>query len=567
MISQANTSKLSQRERELLADPFALQTLGFFGFNVGVLEEYKKAKRKSSEAAQAFLAHREELHKREKENPRPIKTAHPPKSDIPAFPPNEITRLMQQIAQRGILLELNEQGKLAATGRKYLIEKQLRVIVQNRRAIRQTLLEIKASHGTSDPLGLEALVDEHNFYLNCARMEKLRERYAHDFDVIRKCADEEKAATVTAIISDGPPEESGSGSPGDSESSPSENGESRRYDLLTVEDLSKIPPSQYRVKNVLPHEGLSAIYGPPGAGKTFVALDLAFAISDGVDWFGYQAKPCDVLYICLEGQSGLPQRVQAYREHHGADCGKRLKFITTPFSLAYEDDVATLVATVNDAQISNGVIVIDTLSAASPGLDENSSADMGRILEAARRIRQECGGLVVVVHHSGKDASKGLRGHSSLPAALDTVIQVKRNDDRRTWELAKAKDGVEGEEHPFRLSIIELGKDEDGDPITSCVVLQEEVAAGSATHFGHPKGANQRIVYEVAGELLRKSKHFGEGGAPTSHPCIRPDDLIEACHGRLAVPEDRWRERVRSALNGLISKGCLVLRENWVWNR
>jgi hypothetical protein len=466
---------------------------------------------------------------------------------------------MQKIARSGVLLELSEEGKLAATGRKYLIKKKLRVIVQNRRAIKQTLLEIQANHRTSDPLGLEELVDGHNFYLNCARMEKLRERYAHDFHVIRKCADEEEAAQAMAIISDAPPE--------NSESAPPKNGESRRYDLLTVEDLSKMPPSQYRVKNVLPGEGLSAIYGPPGAGKTFVALNLAFAISDGMEWFGYQAKPCDVLYICLEGQSGLPQRVQAYRAQHGAHCGERLQFITAPFSLAYEDDVAALVATVNDARISSGVIVIDTLSAASPGLDENSSADMGRILEAARRIREECGGLMIVVHHSGKDTSKGLRGHSSLPAALDTVIQVKRSDDRRTWELAKAKDGVEGEEHSFRLSIIELGKDEDGHPITSCVVAPEAATAGSATHIKPPTGVNQRIVYEVAGELLRKSKHFGEGGAPASRPCIRPDDLIEACHGRLAVPEDRWRERVRLALNGLVSTGCLVLRENWLWNR
>lgn len=345
---------------------------------------------------------------------------------------------------------------------------------------------------------------------------------------------------------------------------PKETLQLRRYPLLTATALSEAPLAQYRVKNVFPREGLAAIFGPPGVAKSFLALDLAFAISDGDDWCGYRVKECDVLCLCLEGQGGLAQRVQAYRKHNGQDTGKRIRFITVPFSLLCEDDVDALIATIKEARIRDGVIIIDTLSAASPGADENSSVDMGKLLQALKRIHEDFGGLVILVHHSGKDTQKGLRGHSSLLAALDAVIEVKRDEDRRSWRLVKSKDGLDGKEHPFRLSVVELDIDDDGDPINSCVIEPEERAVDSVRGVKLPKGGNQKTVYDVAGELLRKSVHFGEGGASAERPCIRLDDLIAACRGRLAVEEDRIPERVRLAVTGLINNGCIIFREGWL---
>lgn len=341
----------------------------------------------------------------------------------------------------------------------------------------------------------------------------------------------------------------------------------RYYDLVTVADLSGRPPARYRVKNVLPRDGLAALFGPPGSAKTFLALNLAFSISEGDEWFGYRVEPCSVLYVCLEGQGGLPQRMQTYVKSQNAQSGKQLRFITEPFSLLEQDDLSALIRTVNNSGLVPRVIVIDTLSAASAGADENSSADMGKLLEAAKRIREECGGLVILVHHSGKDATKGLRGHSSLSAALDVVIHVTRNDDQRSWELAKAKDGVDGREHPFRLSTAELGVDEDGDQVTSCVIVPGESGNDLSIKIKRPKGGNQKLVYEVIGELLRKATDFGQGGAPTSRPCIRVDEVIQACRGRLLVDNDRLPERVKLAITGLINSGSLMLREDWLWDR
>lgn len=113
---------------------------------------------------------------------------------------------------------------------------------------------------------------------------------------------------------------------------------------------------------------------------------------------------------------------------------------------------------------------MDTLNAATSGLDENSSRDMGLILEAAKKLQRLTGGLVVLVHHTGKDASKGLRGHSSLLAALDAVIEVGRNGEARYWRMSKSKESEDGKRRGFRLKPIGLGYDEDGEPETSCVV-------------------------------------------------------------------------------------------------
>ena len=104
------------------------------------------------------------------------------------------------------------------------------------------------------------------------------------------------------------------------------------------------------------------------------------------------------------------------------------------------------------ALTAGSVVFLDTLNAATSGLDENSSRDMGEILEAAKTLQRLTGGLVVLVHHSGKDASKGLRGHSSLLAALDAVIEVGRNGDARYWRMSKSKESEDGKRrhHPPR---------------------------------------------------------------------------------------------------------------------
>ena len=240
-----------------------------------------------------------------------------------------------------------------------------------------------------------------------------------------------------------------------------------RFKLLTCDQLRDLPPLAWCVRGVLPTRGLAAIAGPSASGKSFLAFDMAAAIAGECRWFGQRVSAAPVVYAALEGEAGYKLRAQAWEAHHGQSLPNGLRLMLDPFKLTETQDVQDLATLVP----AGAVVIIDTLNRAAPESDENSSRDMGLILEAAKRLQALTGGLVVLVHHTGKDESKGLRGHSSLFAALDAVVTVSRDGDRREWRMGKSKDGADGEAHTFKLQVETLGFDEHGDSLTSCVVV------------------------------------------------------------------------------------------------
>ena len=336
------------------------------------------------------------------------------------------------------------------------------------------------------------------------------------------------------------------------------------FSLLAPETLAARPPMPWRVRGLLPEEGLGAIYGPPGCGKSFVTLDMLGAIATGRDWFAHAVTPAPCVYVALEGEAGIAQRVRAYIAKHGTPEALRI-ILPNTFDLRYQDDRAGLVAAIQGAGMGAGVLVLDTLNRAAPGLDENDSRDMGQAIAALKALQAELGGLVLAVHHSGKDPLKGLRGHSSLLAALDVVLEVSRQEERREWRLTKAKDGEDGKGHPFRLDVVELGEDAEGWPITSCVVEPEEQAADAVSRASLPRGGNQRIVWDGLGELLRDSQAFGQAGAPPTRPCVKLEEAIHALRERIPCEQKRQTERAQAAVTGLIAKGLIHHREGWLW--
>lgn len=242
-----------------------------------------------------------------------------------------------------------------------------------------------------------------------------------------------------------------------------------RYKLLTGADLAALPPLKWAVRGVLPAQGLAAMYGPSGSGKSFLALDLFAAVGEGRAWFGHRVEVKPVVYVALEGEAGSKIRAEAWAKHHGRPLPDALRMVLQPFRLTDAQDQADLVAAILGAGGLGAIVVLDTLNRAAPTSDENSSKDMGEILEAAKKLQALTGGLVVLVHHTGKEVGRGMRGHSSLFAALDASIEVSRDGAMRSWTVAKSKDGQDGATHPFRLDVVHLGSDEYGDLLTSCV--------------------------------------------------------------------------------------------------
>jgi hypothetical protein len=341
--------------------------------------------------------------------------------------------------------------------------------------------------------------------------------------------------------------------------------EKRRFTILRPDDLRGLAPIRWRVKGVLPAAGLAAIYGPSASGKSFLAFDMAGAIADGEDWFGYRVNAAPVLYLPLEGEAGFRLRAAAWEIEHGRELPEGVALTMDEFKLTDPQDVRDLADAAGEMG-AEPVIIIDTLNRAAPEADENSSADMGRILEGAKQLQRLTGGLVVLVHHTGKDATRGLRGHSSLFAALDGVIEVTRDGENRAWKVGKAKDGEDGKEHPFRLKIHNMGEDEDGDPVTSCAITRDTSAA-DIKRAKLPTGGNQKLVYGALGKLFKApSVVHGKADAPPLRACIELDAAVLAGASAMTCAADRRTERARSAITGLVSRGVLACRDGWLWH-
>lgn len=343
-----------------------------------------------------------------------------------------------------------------------------------------------------------------------------------------------------------------------------------RYRLLGASDLMDLPPLRWLVRGVLPAKGLAALYGASGSGKSFLALDLCAAVAAGEEWFDCRVSLAPVAYVALEGEAGFSQRVKAWQLHHGDDLPAGLRFVMQPFDLRSLDDLGELAEAVMASGGAGGLVVIDTLNRAAPGVDENSSQDMGLLIDAAKALQSRLGGLVLLVHHTGKDQTKGLRGHSSLHAALDAAIEVTRTDDRRDWRIAKAKDGHDGEAHPFKLVVVDIGLDDDGEPVTSCVV-EPDSSPAEFRRVLPPKSGNQRVAWDALGEMLRQAGDARPKDAPDTLPLNRPAVTLEAAvdriRERLTCDAKRKTERAQQALTGLQAKGLIAVDRGFVWVR
>jgi len=315
------------------------------------------------------------------------------------------------------------------------------------------------------------------------------------------------------------------------------------YTFLTTDELQNLPTTKWRVKGLFPEHGLGSIYGPSGSGKSFLALDLMASIACGITFYGHKTTQCPVVYVALEGTGGIAKRVEAYETHHKIKLPSTFRIVTDMLSL-FSSEASIFAEAVIEAGLNEGVIVIDTLAQSAPGSDENSSAHMGTIIANAQLLQKMTNSLVVLIHHTGKDTSRGARGHSSLYAALDAALEVKRTQGGLEWLSAKVKDGASGNATSFRLERVALGQDEDGDEISSCVALGDLFRKPP---LAQPNGKNQRAVLDA---LLLK---FGAGTT------IATDEALDIAKASLTNQTSNTAQRAREALQGLLGTGRLVL--------
>lgn len=261
----------------------------------------------------------------------------------------------------------------------------------------------------------------------------------------------------------------------------------RRFEQVTVEkgaasakteiewfdDVQPVIQSPYIVKGLIDQGAMSVIYGPSNSGKTFFTLDLAFHVAMAAPWRDRRVRGGSVLYLAAEGGNGIANRIAALRETYGI-CDVPLALRRAGLDLLSPTaDTAHVIGLCREVAKREplALIVIDTLSRAMAGGDENAASDMTAFIKNVDRIRIETGAHILVVHHTGKDVARGARGHSSLRAATDTEIELQLDEfGNRLAKVTKQRDYEGGEEFYFTLRPILLGRDQDGDEVSTCVV-------------------------------------------------------------------------------------------------
>ena len=318
--------------------------------------------------------------------------------------------------------------------------------------------------------------------------------------------------------------------------------------FLKAAEVKAHPISGYRVRGLLPSEGIAAVYGPSGSGKSFLIADLCFGIAAGLpEWFGRKIKQAPVVYVALEGSAGLRNRISALETHYKMPIPDCFRFVMGGFTLQNTAQIEVFADQAAETLGLGVVVVIDTLNQASPGADENSSQDMGAIIAAAKLLGERLQGLVVLVHHTGKDTSRGLRGHSSLGAALDAAIEVEIKGGLRSWSATKVKDDDLGGRHAFALKPYVVGADEDGLEVTSCAIDRALLPEPSQRNL---TGKLQKVAMNAIKDLLN-----------SEDTPLTESRAIEVIAKNLDVDPGRRFTRAKEQLAALVHSGRLFLDE------
>lgn len=327
------------------------------------------------------------------------------------------------------------------------------------------------------------------------------------------------------------------------------------------------PSPGWIVKGVIPRAGLGIVYGESGSGKSFFIFDLIAAIVRGIPWRGHRVTKSRCAYIAAEGAGGFRNRIKAYQQHHGVDFrGSGLMMLAAAPNFLLGDDVKDLVGGIRRAGGAD-IIVVDTYAQVTPGANENTSEDMGKALRHCALIHEATGAVVILVHHAGKDTSRGARGWSGNRAAADFEIEVLITDDGRMARVRKQKDGRDDEAWGFALQDVNIGVDEDGDVVTSCVVVDAPLPEDAPSVRGGGRGAKkikkERKLKTWEAAVMEAHAELSLGGD------VKADELVEKAVSKNpenGTPKSR-RWRIKRALDSLMGgdEPLLAMEDGYVF--
>ena len=327
------------------------------------------------------------------------------------------------------------------------------------------------------------------------------------------------------------------------------------------------------VKRLMGSASLVVIAGPTGSGKTFIALDCCVHVALNRPWFGRKVTRVGVLYVGAEGQAGLIKRISAIKAHYGI-AEDAVPFALYPAPIDLVTDASGVKQIISYVEALNkilpvpiGIVVIDTLARCFGSGDESATQDMNTFVSRCDTIRTKTGATVLVVHHFGKDESKGMRGSIALKAAADTVIEVTGLEGIRTARVEKQKDGAAGESFAFLLKPIDLGLDDEGEMQASCVVVPSDAPAHETGKGKRPMSAECLTALDYLKDIIADhGQIIAMNGMPANVRAVNLDVWRDYLKQRgLHEGGDagkKWFQRTRGKL---ISEKRIAVNHPFVW--
>ena len=257
--------------------------------------------------------------------------------------------------------------------------------------------------------------------------------------------------------------------------------------LETIEEVTAATKDiKWMVKNIIPQDAMGMIFGASGTFKSFIAIDLCLSVAHGIDWTKRKTVAGGVVYVAAEGGAGVARRIDAWHRTVGVDVPKNFHICRVPLLLSAKLEIGALRQAIAALPQIPSLVVVDTLSQTFNG-DENSSSDIGaylRMLNSELRAAFNC--TVIVIHHTGHNATERPRGSSAITANVDFMLGCYRNDKEgmnAKLDVTKQKDGDMIKGLYFDLNRHALGNDGDGDEITSLVAEFHDAVASVRKNY------------------------------------------------------------------------------------
>jgi hypothetical protein len=361
-----------------------------------------------------------------------------------------------------------------------------------------------------------------------------------------------------------------------------------RFLPVALDDVAVSAEPAWLIDGLLPARGLACIVGPPKSGKSFLTSDMLCAVARGVPYAGRETMAGPVIYLTGEGVGGFKRRLVAMRQHLGIE-GDGTPFYmveNVPDLGSEKTDLPQLLLELDAFMAQHApdgarAIVLDTLARCMGEADENSARDMGRFVNRCSVIEKRHGCLVVVVHHVGKDASRGGRGSNSLNGAADVTMLVEKTDAYSKVRIEEMKDGREGQEWTFRLAPYDLSATFDAScaphpqPVenSTCVVeiLSEPGRAQPrATRKAAPPSGVAGDLFKIIRRAIDEAGTTGHGSVAVPHNlrAVSRSDLKRYCE-TMAWQEGAearsWSAQLSNNLSKLRDKAVVGFDKDWIW--